>query len=63
MTAPKYTITLSRERVRQFRKNARGLCSVASCDCRVHRGGKCVAHYAKDLARLKAAYAKKKEEM
>ena len=53
----------SRERLRQLRRNARALCSVARCDNPLFRGGRCKGHYAMDKARLKAAYANKKAKV
>jgi len=56
-----FDMPFSRERLRQLRKNARALCAVAACENRIHKGGQCRKHYEKTKARVKAAYAAKKE--
>jgi len=47
---------ISRERKRQLRQNAKGLCSVASCKRKMDSGGRCKAHAAKMGKAILARY-------
>jgi hypothetical protein len=60
MTKQKNPAVISREYLRQLKRNARGLCFRAACPNIIARSGLCEEHAAKDRKRLKAAYRAKK---
>lgn len=63
MTLPKYTHTISRERMRQLRKNERGLCSVAACERKISKGGRCRVHALEQNERSNRYYWRVKRKM
>lgn len=60
MTAQRYPAVLSRERLRQLRKNERGKCSVAKCERANDGSGRCKTHRLSENDRQLAAYHAKK---
>ena len=56
-----FRANISRERLRQLRKNAAGLCLRASCNRKHVKWGQCKEHAKADSARRKASYAAKKK--
>lgn len=69
MAAPKMSVTvggetfevsISRERLRQLRKNSVGKCNVAACDRKTSKGGLCRKHYAVKLEGNRQRYAAKR---